>query len=274
MITTQNFPPTYRPPANHLLRMIYPGLSRLRCIRTCEGEVTSGPEKVVEIQQKGIRIAPYGSMKIVIDKLEGSHVIDGSTPICYFVVGQFLTPSPHTRLSIYKPPGAFAGNLVYGTLVNDIDADEIFFDYNSAIQDPIPGVDRFMGTVTGIRAFSPSVEWTATINVLTADITGFPVAPTTLTEPNELVKTTTVNNTGTAQLIISEDGAPIAFIQPGQTVVLPMAGKLGLSANAVIEGVDSTHYREGSVIVTQRQRCLCGDTIIVPVPEPIGGDLV
>ncbi len=93
---------------------------------------------------------------------------------------------------------------------------------------------------------------------------------TLLRWPDTLAVETNVQNLGTSDLRLYEDGLLVGVVRPMQTRRLPLSGRLMVEGKC-LEGESTT------VMISTRERCLCGDD---PPPhyyssnQPIGGNLL
>jgi len=270
MISTQHIMPLYRPPANHWLRMIYPKIQKLRCLMTCDSGVEIHTEPIV------LQLGDY-------EAILGGSPRDAFTIETTSVVGPALdTLEIYAR--VYKTVTStilrFFYNDDFTGLVKEFTlppmSDDIQFELTRAdLGVHYPELTSFNGWLHNV--YYSNVNLPSNTNYL--EISFQPVVvESTQTTPilpaNRLAKVSRVHNTGQLALDIYEGDVLILFnLQPGEMQDLTMPGLLQISA-MVSSAESPTAGQIAKVEASRSLRCACGETIVVPEPEPVGGPLL
>ena len=269
MISTQHIPTTYRPPANHWLRMIYPQIAQLHCLLTCEGEIEIMTTPIV--LQLGDYQAVLGGSPRDAFTIETESVVGPGLDVLEIYARVYKTATQTILRFFYNDD--FTGLVKEYNLppfVDDIQFELTRLDLGVHY----PELTSFNGWLHNVYFSNTNLPSNVNYLEISFQPTVLPATQaTTILPANRLAKQTTVENTGELLLNIYEKDALVAILPPGERMILPMAGLLPIAA-MVSPLITPTAGQVAEVLAKRRLRCLCGEVIPIVIPEPVGGPLV
>jgi hypothetical protein len=265
MISTQHIAPTYRPPANHLLRLILPALRQLRCLQTCEGEETETETAQITSafgETKAMLPFPIGTITLTTEEFVGT-----GTATIWFKITKNDTL---TSLKLYSDDGHNSEELVQTYDLPPYTEDIEMVYAGSAFG---PGLTSFRATFHNIYSSNPVTETIYSEFYFRPEY--IPATEVTQILPaNKLSDGVIVTNTGDLMLDVYEGDALLAVELPsGSSVTLPTPGLLPIGAK-ISPATPPSQSNTVQATATRRLRCLCGDVIVVPEPVPVGSPLL